>query len=183
MDAAPGGGVRRAGRRASAGRRRAGQRADGLAAERGRGRGPRAVRHRELADRAAAPDAGQPWARAGPLGAPGRALLRHARLPGAEREPAPGPGNLSTRMQKSFLKKALEGFNSYVPGEQPPDGEDWVKLNTNESPLPPSPQVIEAIKAAAGDALRLYPSPKASPARAAIAEHHGLDVSQVAVGN
>ena len=86
-------------------------------------------------------------------------------------------------MQKSFLKKALEGFNSYVPGEQPPDGEDWVKLNTNESPLPPSPHVIEAIKAAAGDALRLYPSPKATPARAAIAAHHGLDVSQVAVGN
>ncbi len=86
-------------------------------------------------------------------------------------------------MQKSFVKKALEGYQPYVPGEQPPDGEDWVKLNTNESPLPPSPRVIEAIKAAAGDSLRLYPSPTAAPARAAIAEHFGLAANQVALGN
>ena len=86
-------------------------------------------------------------------------------------------------MQKSFLKKALAGFQPYVPGEQPPDAEDWVKLNTNESPLPPSPRVIEAIKAAAGDSLRLYPSPTAAPARRAIAEHFGLEPSQVALGN
>ena len=86
-------------------------------------------------------------------------------------------------MPKSFLKRALEGFQPYVPGEQPPDGEDWVKLNTNESPLPPSPKVIEAIRAAASDGLRLYPSPSAAPARAAIAGHFGLDSSQVAIGN
>jgi len=86
-------------------------------------------------------------------------------------------------MSKSFVKKALEGYQPYVPGEQPADGEDWVKLNTNESPLPPSPRVIEAIKAAAGESLRLYPSPTAAPARSAIAEHFGLDTSQVALGN
>jgi histidinol-phosphate aminotransferase len=82
-----------------------------------------------------------------------------------------------------FLKKALEGYRPYVPGEQPPDGEDWVKLNTNESPLPPSPKVIEAIRAAAGESLRLYPSPSAAPARQAIAEHFGLDANQIALGN
>src|SRR6267143_4031794 len=86
-------------------------------------------------------------------------------------------------MPESFLKKALRGFVPYVPGLQPPDGEDWVKLNTNESPLPPSPKVIEAIKAAAGESLRLYPSPTAAPARRAIAKHFGLDESQVSVGN
>ena len=86
-------------------------------------------------------------------------------------------------MPESFLKKALRGFAPYVPGLQPPDGEDWVKLNTNESPLPPSPRVVEAIKAAAGDSLRLYPSPTAAPARAAIAAHFDLQPSQVAVGN
>jgi histidinol-phosphate aminotransferase len=86
-------------------------------------------------------------------------------------------------MPKSVVKKALEGFEPYVPGEQPPDGEGWVKLNTNESPLPPSPRVIEAIKAAAGDALRLYPSPTAAPARQAIARRFGLEPAQVAVGN
>ena len=86
-------------------------------------------------------------------------------------------------MSEGFLKQALRGFEPYVPGEQPPDEEGWVKLNTNESPLPPSPKVIAAIKAAAGDSLRLYPSPTAAPARAAIAKHFDLHSSNVALGN
>jgi len=86
-------------------------------------------------------------------------------------------------MPKSVVRKGLAGFQPYVPGEQPPDAEGWVKLNTNESPLPPSPRVIEAIREAAGDALRLYPSPTAAPARQAIARHLGLDASQVTLGN
>ena len=86
-------------------------------------------------------------------------------------------------MPEGFLKKALRGFSPYLPGEQPPDEDGWVKLNTNESPLPPSPKVIGAIKAAAGDSLRLYPSPTAAPARAAIATRFGLQPSMVAVGN
>lgn len=86
-------------------------------------------------------------------------------------------------MPKSVLRKSLQGFRPYVPGEQPPDGEGWVKLNTNESPLPPSPKVVEAIKAAANDSLRLYPSPTAAPVREAIARKFGLDPRQVTVGN
>ncbi len=86
-------------------------------------------------------------------------------------------------MPKSILRKSLEGFQPYVPGEQPPDGEGWVKLNTNESPLPPSPRVVAAIKRAAGDSLRLYPSPTAAPARRAIAKRFGLDAAQVTVTN
>lgn len=86
-------------------------------------------------------------------------------------------------MPKSVLRKTLEGFQPYVPGEQPPDGEGWVKLNTNESPLPPSPKVIEAIRNAANDSLRLYPSPTAAPAREAIARKFGLEPAQVIVGN
>ncbi|HEV3101081.1 MAG TPA: histidinol-phosphate transaminase [Candidatus Dormibacteraeota bacterium] len=86
-------------------------------------------------------------------------------------------------MSQSFLKKALEGYEPYVPGEQPPDGEDWVKLNTNESPLPPSSKVIEAIRNATGESLRLYPSPTSAPARQAIAEHFGLAADQVTLGN
>ncbi len=86
-------------------------------------------------------------------------------------------------MPKSILRKGLEGFQPYVPGEQPPDGEGWVKLNTNESPLPPSPRVVAAIKKAAGDSLRLYPSPTAAPARRAIAKRFGVDPAQVTVAN
>jgi len=86
-------------------------------------------------------------------------------------------------MSKSLLKKALQGFQPYVPGEQPPDGEGWVKLNTNEAPLPPSPKVISAIREAVNDSLRLYPSPTAAPARKAIAQHFGLEPAQVTLGN
>jgi histidinol-phosphate aminotransferase len=86
-------------------------------------------------------------------------------------------------MPKSFLKRPLQGFRPYVAGEQPPDDEDWVKLNTNESPLPPSPKVIEAIREAAADSLRLYPSASAKPARQAIARRFDLDPAQVTLGN
>lgn len=86
-------------------------------------------------------------------------------------------------MPKSVIRKALQGFQPYVPGEQPPDHEGWIKLNTNESPLPPSPKVIQAIKEAAGESLRLYPSPTAAPAREAIARKFKLDPDQVTIGN
>ena len=71
------------------------------------------------------------------------------------------------------MRRSLGDGFGYTPGEQPPDAERWTKLNTNESPLPPSPKVIQAIKDAAGDSLRLYPSPTAAPARKAIASHLG----------
>jgi histidinol-phosphate aminotransferase len=86
-------------------------------------------------------------------------------------------------MTSRFLKPALHGFEPYQPGEQPPDGERWTKLNTNESALPPSPRVLDAIRSAVGESLRLYPSPTAAPARAAIAEAFGLDAAQVCIGN
>src|SRR5438067_11149578 len=86
-------------------------------------------------------------------------------------------------MSKSLVRKSLQGFRPYMPGEQPPDGEGWVKLNTNESPLPPSPRVIEAIREAANDSLRLYPSSNAAPARAAVAKHLGPQPEQVALGH
>src|SRR6266478_2658418 len=117
------------------------------------------------------------------MGSSPRAFLRHAGLPGAERQPAPRLRNFPAGMSKSFVRKSLGDYQPYVPGQQPPDGEDWVKLNTNESPLPPSPKVIEAIKAVTDESLRLYPSPTAAPARNAIGEHFGLDAGQVALGN
>ena len=86
-------------------------------------------------------------------------------------------------MPKSLVRRSLQGYTPYVPGEQPPDGEGWVKLNTNEAPLPPSRRVLEAIRVAADESLRLYPSPTARPAREAIARHFHLDPSHVALGN
>lgn len=70
----------------------------------------------------------------------------------------------------------------YVPGEQPRMA-DLVKLNTNESPLGPSPRVLEAIRDEATDALRLYPDPQATALRAALAAYHQVRPEQVFVGN
>lgn len=44
----------------------------------------------------------------------------------------------------------------YTPGEQPKERK-FIKLNTNENPYPPSPKVVEAVKAAVDDRLKLYP--------------------------
>lgn len=76
----------------------------------------------------------------------------------------------------------IRSLKAYVPGEQPKDS-GWIKLNTNESPYPPSPRVVEAIAAANGDALRLYPDPLGLKLRESIARLHGLSVDQVFVGN
>ena len=70
----------------------------------------------------------------------------------------------------------------YVPGEQPPIA-DLVKLNTNESPYPPSPRALEAIRAAANDDLRLYPDPEARRLRETLAAYHGVGPENVFVGN
>ena len=70
----------------------------------------------------------------------------------------------------------------YVPGEQRA-GTDIVKLNTNENPYPPSAQVLSAVAAVDGHALRRYPDPEAFALRHALADYHGVSVDQVFVGN
>jgi histidinol-phosphate aminotransferase len=86
-------------------------------------------------------------------------------------------------MPAGFVKAALRGFEPYVPGQQPPDGQGWIKLNTNESPWPPSAKVLAAVREAVDERLRLYPNPNGRAAREEIARHHGLRPDQVIVGN
>lgn len=75
----------------------------------------------------------------------------------------------------------VPALHPYVPGTQPA-GNGWIKLNTNELPYPPSAKVGPAIAAEAGR-LALYPNPTSAPLREAIARHHGIEPSQVIVGN
>jgi histidinol-phosphate aminotransferase len=81
-----------------------------------------------------------------------------------------------------FWSKEARALSPYVPGEQPRIA-DLVKLNTNESPFGPSPRALEAMQAAAADALRLYPDPEARELCEALAAHHGVSPDQVFVGN
>src|ERR1700757_3291124 len=80
-----------------------------------------------------------------------------------------------------FWSPVVHSLSPYVPGEQPKQ-DGIVKLNTNENPYPPSPQVEQAIAAAAGR-LRLYPDPGASRLREVIAARYGVAAEQVFVGN
>jgi len=82
----------------------------------------------------------------------------------------------------AFWNARARGLSPYVPGEQP-RGERLIKLNTNESPYPPSPKVIEAVAKAAGGDLRLYPDPGCAGFREAAAARHGVRPGQVFAGN
>lgn len=76
-------------------------------------------------------------------------------------------------------------LHAYTPGLQPTDP-GWVKLNTNECPYPPSPRVADAIRREVGEdgaTLRLYPNPRSTPLRAAVAALHGLAEENVCIGN
>ncbi|MCC5834992.1 MAG: histidinol-phosphate transaminase [Opitutales bacterium] len=75
----------------------------------------------------------------------------------------------------------IQAIHPYTPGTQP-EGDGWIKLNTNELPYPPSPRVKDAI-ASELDRLPLYPNPASRPLRSAIAKRFGLDNSQVIIGN
>src|SRR5690606_24581696 len=76
----------------------------------------------------------------------------------------------------------LADLAPYVAGEQPKVA-NLLKLNTNEHPYGPSPSVLEAIKGAATDRLRLYPDNECTVLRETIAALHGLQPNQVFAGN
>ncbi len=81
------------------------------------------------------------------------------------------------------FRSSVERARGYVPGEQPAAGEPVVKLNTNENPFGPPPEVLEAIRAAVGNELRLYPDPLATSVRRAVAARFGIPIEAVLVGN
>ncbi len=83
---------------------------------------------------------------------------------------------------KKFWSKRARDLVPYTPGEQPRQ-RNWIKLNTNENPYPPSQKALAAIRAAAGETLRLYPDPECTSLREALAATFDLKPAQVFVGN
>lgn len=70
----------------------------------------------------------------------------------------------------------------YVAGEQP-NKTDFIKLNANENPYPPSPMVEKAVREFDTGRLKKYPSANAVPLVAAIAKREGLKPENVFAGN
>ena len=81
-----------------------------------------------------------------------------------------------------FLNSRFSTLTPYTPGEQPKT-QGLIKLNTNESPFPPSPKVIEAINTAEINKLNLYPDPESSVLVKAISKYHNIPENQIIVGN
>ena len=81
-----------------------------------------------------------------------------------------------------YWSAVVHGLTPYVPGEQPKI-DNLVKLNTNEHPYGPSPKALEAIRAATGDSLRLYPDPNADALKTVLAQRFEVQPNQVFVGN
>jgi histidinol-phosphate aminotransferase len=81
-----------------------------------------------------------------------------------------------------YWSNTVKNIKPYTPGEQPKDRK-YIKLNTNENPYPPSSRVIEAIKNAADETLRLYPDPMGEELRETIAGYYRLRKNNVFIGN
>jgi histidinol-phosphate aminotransferase len=90
-------------------------------------------------------------------------------------------------MTVTFAEKLarIPGYQAGVPTGQAPEAiaaGEIAQLASNESSLPPHPQVVEAIRAAAG-AMNRYPDPEATLLRARLAERYETEPGRVAVGN
>ena len=81
-----------------------------------------------------------------------------------------------------YLNDKFMGLEEYIPGEQPKDMK-YVKLNTNESPFPPSEGVVEAINAENAKLLKLYPDPDCAELREKLADLFGYKKENVFVSN
>lgn len=81
-----------------------------------------------------------------------------------------------------FMDPRFALFDAYTPGEQPQD-RTYIKLNTNESPYPPSQGVARALDREAVDLLRLYPDPECQALSQALADYYGMDKQSILCGN
>lgn len=81
-----------------------------------------------------------------------------------------------------YWSETVRRLKPYVPGEQPRDRR-YIKLNTNENPYGPSPKVLEAIRAAAGESLKLYPDPTCDALIGAAADYYGVEKKRIFAGN
>jgi histidinol-phosphate aminotransferase len=84
------------------------------------------------------------------------------------------------------LRTNIATMAGYVPGYQPPDIASWIKLNTNENPYPPSPDVVRAVQAELGidgALLRTYPSASSQELREIAGELYGFEPSWVIMAN
>ena len=80
-----------------------------------------------------------------------------------------------------FLSSRLKNLEPYTPGEQP-QIQNLIKLNTNESPFPPSPNAVKKAEEVL-NCLQLYPDPECRELTQMIADNLEVDYNEVLVTN
>ena len=83
---------------------------------------------------------------------------------------------------KSYFRKEIDALAGYTAGEQPKIP-NLIKLNTNENPYPPSPEVARVLKEFDIARLRRYPDPFADELRDIFAADCRVERDNVIVGN
>lgn len=78
----------------------------------------------------------------------------------------------------SFERQNIAKMHGYSPGEQTGSG-DTIKLNTNENPYPPSPEVASALLSIDVDCLRRYPVPMADSFRETASRLHNVSPENI----
>lgn len=81
-----------------------------------------------------------------------------------------------------YINPAFASLEAYVPGEQPQDRK-YIKLNTNESPYPAGPGVVEAINSEQVQRLCLYSDPESKALKQALSEVYGMPTECIFVSN
>ncbi|KAF5069769.1 Histidinol-phosphate aminotransferase [anaerobic digester metagenome] len=81
-----------------------------------------------------------------------------------------------------FLSSRFASLEAYTPGEQPRD-QQYIKLNTNESPYPPSQEVIERVNADEVKRLNLYPDPEGKFLKEKLAKLYGVEKENIFLSN
>ena len=81
-----------------------------------------------------------------------------------------------------FMSPRFAGLEAYTPGEQPRD-QQYVKLNTHESPYPPSLEVLDRISKAEVELLNLYPDPTGKVLKEKLAALYGVEAKNVFLSN
>ena len=86
-------------------------------------------------------------------------------------------------MSKKYWNKNISAMEGYTYGIQPDITPETIKLNTNESPYPPSPIAIDAICKIAGSELRLYPKAQWDDLRKALADEYNVSTKNIFCSN
>jgi histidinol-phosphate aminotransferase len=79
------------------------------------------------------------------------------------------------------IRDCVRQTPAYTPGEQP-QTDGFTKLNTNENPYPPPPEIFQTIQDQLSKA-RLYPDPVSRELRQAAGKVYGIEADRIIAGN